>query len=351
MLLLLQYHIPNDELASQSSVAAVASAMAGKNAHPFDIDDDGSVIFQNESSVWFFAFLYLCLFPFVHNSKQGNGGATVRRLLPARRMGGTTIWTALIPSVALVMIGVLWCLPSVQLILASFPSWYLKALEEHPLLTKSATTGLIQFVGDCGAQYYENLNTTKALSSSASKSTHKEVVDGMPHRITPPWMRLYDFRRGLSLFADGLVLSGPMLHYSYQWMEKVLPTGGGGWKPVVGHILIDDYILDATYITLSLVFTGISEGHGKELTSIFRNDYWPTMAASWCTNLALVPLEFFCFGYLSVQFRPLFMNFVDLLWNAVVSFMSHRSRRASSGGGMPPGMLLSGTTTRVEQQA
>jgi hypothetical protein len=222
----------------------------------------------------------------------------------------------LIPGLVL---GALW-IPSVPLILFSSIDWYLKALDESPLLTKSVTAGLIQFMGDYAAQCYEGKKNTKIFGSPDNHASDRRAHFWWPTKH-------YSMRRGLSLFVDGLVLSGPLMHYSYQWMEQVLPTGTGDWKAIVCHVLIDDYIIDNLYIALSFVFTGVSEGHGKDLSSIFRKDYWATMTASLCTNLVLVPVEYFCFGYLSIQFRTLFMNFVDLLWGAIISFMSHRSRR------------------------
>jgi Mpv17 / PMP22 family len=314
MLQQLSNHTP-DEWAAPSP-AKVMDAVKTSFPPMDEFDDEGTpmVLFQNASTVWLSACVYLCLSPFLY-SIQGNA-FSIRQLLSVRIVA-TLATIVLIRGV--VASSARW-LPSIPLIISSFSDWYQKILEESPLLTKSVTAGLIQFVGDYGAQHYEN----SKLSSATSRDTTAE--DGNKARISSPPGR-YNFRRGLSLFVDGLVLSGPMLHYCYQWMEEILPTGTGGWKATMCHVMVDDYIIDNMYITLSFVFTSISEGHGRELASILRKDYWATMTASWCTNLALVPVEFFCFGCLSVQFRTLFMNFVDLLWGAIISFMSHRSRR------------------------
>ena len=192
-------------------------------------------------------------------------------------------------------------------------NWYIAVLEEYPVFTKSFTTGIIQLLGDYAAQRYEQKQEKEATIIQTEKG--------------------YDLRRGLSLFADGLLLSGPLLHYCFEWMEDIWPTGGGDGsmtKPMATlcHVFVNDYIIDSFYIGLSFVFTGVVEGYSLvEVAEIFRKDYGATVRASWLTSLGLIPVEILCFGYLSLSFRVLAMNFVDLLWGAIVSFYSHRSRR------------------------
>lgn len=199
--------------------------------------------------------------------------------------------------------------------LSALLKWYIQKLEGYPLTTKALTTGCMQFVGDWAAQYYE-----------------KRRRDGK-HGA-------YSLRRGLSLFADGLLLSGPLLHYCFEAMEHYLPTtadekGGDNagntmntTQAVLVHVLINDYIIDTVYIALSFLFTSVAEGYTtkEQLLSIFQKDYVATVTASWCTSLCFIPIEFLCFGYLPLHFRVLSMNFVDLLWGAIISFFSHRSR-------------------------
>lgn len=194
-------------------------------------------------------------------------------------------------------------------------NWYLMVLEERPVLTKALTTGIIQLIGDYAAQTYEQKqeNCTKTNSKKG-----------------------YDLRRGVSLFADGLLLSGPLLHYCFEWMEEVWPTGVDDDTTIISlatlcHVFVNDYIIDSIYIGLSFVFTGMVEGYSlQQVADIFRKDYIATVRASWITSLGLIPVEILCFGYLSLSFRVLAMNFVDLLWGAIVSFYSHRSRRENS---------------------
>ncbi len=215
----------------------------------------------------------------------------------------------------LISIGSVDSVTSFTLALAgNMSDWYMTVLEGFPVLTKSLTTGIVQFFGDYAAQRYEQQNKNDASSNE------KE--------------RAYDLRRGLSLFCDGLLLSGPLLHYCFEWMEEIWPTGGDEviTLATLCHVFVNDYIIDSIYIGLSFVFTGVVEGYTLgQVAEIFRKDYGATVRASWLTSLGLIPVEIWCFGYLSLSFRVLAMNFVDLLWGAIVSFYSHRSRRENPG--------------------
>jgi hypothetical protein len=237
-------------------------------------------------------------------------------------------------------------------IFSLFVDWYMNVLERFPLLTKSVTTGTIQLVGDCGAQYYEHYkssssraNTTNNIDAPAATSTTTNTTTTRTTTTTSDrsfFHNKYNLRRGLTLFADGLLLSGPLLSVCFDYMEHVLPTTttagdddsdgldgtGSSLLPTVVHVLINDYIIDSVYIAVSFPFTCITEGYTsyEEILQIFRNDFVSTVMASWCTSLGLIPIEIVCFGYLPLSLRVLSMNFVDLFWGAIVSYFSHRSR-------------------------
>ena len=211
--------------------------------------------------------------------------------------------------------------------------WYMQTLEEYPVLTKSLTTAVIQLLGDGVAQLYEQTQKRKRTQKQRGNNNNNNNNRG------------YDLRRGVSLFVDGLLV-GPTLHYCYEFMEEVWPTSGendNNDHPDDGtitlmarpfatlcHVFINDYIIDSTYIAISFVFTGIVEGYAwREVKEMFWKDYWVTLRASWLTSICLLPVEIYCFGYLSLSLRVLAMNFIDLLWGSIVSFYSHRSRRES----------------------
>mmetsp|Transcript_27607 Transcript_27607/g.66362 ORF Transcript_27607/g.66362 Transcript_27607/m.66362 type:complete len:326 (+) Transcript_27607:226-1203(+) len=267
--------------------------------------------------------------------------------------------------------------------------WYLKQLNDHPLLTKSLTTGVVQFSGDGLAQYYEYYEKQQQtdgdegqLSEQHPKKFDKECYpeqrsNGGRRFYRSFFYDYYTFRRGLALFIDGLVLSGPLLHYCFDFMERWIPTSTGeisddgtsslspssSWSEASDEIiatclqvLINDIIIDSIYIILSFAFTSILEGDYKsndirrtmtmtskssETTTVTKQlktttknlwtsllqDIFPSIKASWFTSLGLIPVEFVCFRCLHVSLRVLAMNFIDLVWGAIISFVSHRSKK------------------------
>jgi hypothetical protein len=128
-----------------------------------------------------------------------------------------------------------------------------------------------------------------------------------------------------------MFLSGPLLHYAFEFMETVFPTSEGHASiAALLHVFLNDYLIDTLYLAVSFVFVAIAEGHAKDLVKLLKTDFVPTVKAGWSTSIALTPVEFICFRYLSVNFRVLFMNFVDIFWGAIVSFIAHRSRRKTN---------------------
>ena len=277
--------------------------------------------------------------------------------------------------------------------------WYLKILNDHPLATKSLTTGFVQFFGDALAQYYEYYENQQQ-EEAEEDGTNDQISqvqplkmndrESQPSRGRDRGRRFrssffhdhYAFRRGTTLFVDGLVLSGPLLHYCFDLMERWIPTSSedeisideaslplssssSSWseasEEIIAtclHVLINDIVIDSIYIILSFAFTSILEGDYKvidirrtmmmtftssttttttmkkrfktttnNLWTSLRIDIFPSIKASWYTSLGLMPIEFVCFRYLHVSLRVLAMNACDLLWGAIISFVSHRSKK------------------------
>jgi protein Mpv17 len=201
-------------------------------------------------------------------------------------------------------------------------SWYILQLEVAPLITKSVTSGVLGMGGDYMAQWLE-YKLGKRISNKQS-SSWKDVV-----RIH----QTYHLRIGLAILVDGLIISGPLMHWGYNFFEYVLPISGAQhrWVAALAHVVADSVFLDAIFVGTAFIVTGLMEGYRlrRDIWPQFRTDYGPTLRASWATSLILMPLEFVCFRFLPVSFRTLAMNLTDIIWDTVVSFMAHRSRLAA----------------------
>jgi Mpv17 / PMP22 family len=204
-----------------------------------------------------------------------------------------------------------------------FSAWYMEVLNASPLITKSITTAVIGLLGDTGAQYVEERIRAKTEGGSMMSNSNNG-----PWRR---WFRNYDRRRGLSIVGGSILVTGPLLHLAYNVLERWIPVAGvGGAAASVAaltQVFINDFFLDAIFVATTIVTTGVAEGYARQIVPQFRNDYLATVRASWATSLALMPLEFACFRFLPLSFRVLGMNFIDIFWEALISYMVHRRRR------------------------
>ncbi len=210
----------------------------------------------------------------------------------------------------------------------SISSWYMGMLELSPLLTKTVTTATLGILGDTTAQFLE----TKALKSHKESTDQEKTCENVRanSHSSRSW---YDRRRGLSVFGENVLISGPLLHFAYNWMEYILPTTFGGSSAILaalGHALIDNFVLDTIFLALAFASTGIAEGFIQELPAQFRKDFVPTLTMGWVTGLCLIPVQFCLFRFLPLSLRVLGVNCIDVFWEAYVSYMIHRRRREAA---------------------
>jgi hypothetical protein len=276
-----------------------------------------------------------------------------------------------------------WIVPPILTALSRFSSWYMTTLTARPLLTKCVTASFIAVVGDRFAQWLEAFIHHRSSSSSASSSSTTTTTNTMmmmmmsrgeqlqpsststtaptttatipmenlstqenalssstssslPSPPRPPVVvrmkHTYDVRRGLSTMADALFLTGPLLHFAYNFLEHLLPvatatSGMAANGMALGQVLIDDFIVDAGFVAIMFWTTGISEGYTlREIYVQLQQDLFPTIQATWASSIVLIPIEFVIFRFLPLGFRVLGMNVVDIFWGAMVSYMAHRNR-------------------------
>jgi len=123
------------------------------------------------------------------------------------------------------------------------------------------------------------------------------------------------------------------MHLGYEMFERLIPIhqAGSGLSSSLAafsHVIADSILLDSIFVATTFVVTGLFEGYSrKQVVSQLKSDYGPTLVASWFTSLFCLPVEFICFRCLPVSLRVLAVNFIDVVWDAVISFMAHRNRK------------------------
>ena len=212
-------------------------------------------------------------------------------------------------------------------------SWYTGYLHTFPLLTKSATTAAIGLIGDGTAQYqYQN---------------HKARLRTQEENI--PRCFRYDKRRGLASVANNIFLTTPIYHYGYDLLESLIPIYAeensvvGTSLAAFSQVLIDCILFDALFVMLMFLCSEVIEGR-KHITNVdeskprlvhlIKTNLLPAIYASWKMSFLMIPIEYILFRYFPLHLRVLGMNFIDLVWEAVVSFVIHDDK---DGGGRDNG--------------
>jgi len=202
-------------------------------------------------------------------------------------------------------------------------SRYFKLLETYTLATKCVTSGGICLLGDFFAQTFEN----------RSRKAHQNVVFD------------FDKLRAFALVFESIFLSGPLMHYAFDYMEYLVPITKSSsssnnnkrltafqyllsskWGASFLHVASDIIVLGPIYVLSMMITSAVIEGHWKSLWLELKIDFLPTMWASTLSSCSFLPIQMVAFRMLPVQLRLLYMNMQDIVWNAVVSYYAHRSR-------------------------
>lgn len=189
---------------------------------------------------------------------------------------------------------------------------YTQYLDKYPLITKAITAGIIGALGDTLAQWFEIV-----YASNANMSFYYAV----------------NLRRSVATLMEGVFVSGPLMHCAYNFYESILPvaeTGGiTGSIMAATQVLMDCFFMDPIYVTTAIIFVGLLEGQSLSLDIIpqLRGEFFSIVKGTWASSLILSPIQFMAFRLLPLQFRVLAVNLEGILWNAILFYLTHKSRR------------------------
>lgn len=202
---------------------------------------------------------------------------------------------------------------------------YMYFLNQSPLITKCLTAAVIGGLGDLSAQYTE-------------------------HRLNAAWSDIYypfrlDFMRQIGVMIEAGFVSGPIMHFAFDLMEAWFPVHGVNhdeisdiekksstsiqikkWCAALTHLLLDTLFLCPIFVFSMMVFTALMEGEINSLSYELRYEFLGTYYIATLASFIFAPLQLLAFRLLPINLRLLYMNVQDIFWNAIVSFMTHRSR-------------------------
>ncbi|KAK1319782.1 hypothetical protein QJS10_CPB04g00545 [Acorus calamus] len=169
-------------------------------------------------------------------------------------------------------------------------SWYLTALDKHPVLTKSVTSSFLNCIGDLICQI---------------------LIDRVP---------TLDVKRTFVFSLLGFVLVGPTLHFWYFYLSQVVTLNGASGAFV--RLLLDQFIFSPIFIGAFLSSLVTLEGKPSQVLPKLQQDWWSSVLANW---QLWIPFQFLNFRFVPQQFQVLAANFVALAWNVILSFKAHKA--------------------------
>eukprot|EP01127_Copromyxa_protea_P020634 TRINITY_DN6920_c0_g1_i2.p1 TRINITY_DN6920_c0_g1~~TRINITY_DN6920_c0_g1_i2.p1 ORF type:complete len:189 (-),score=25.54 TRINITY_DN6920_c0_g1_i2:85-651(-) len=168
---------------------------------------------------------------------------------------------------------------------------YIATLESHPIPVKSVTSGTLMGLGD--------------LISQILYGKKEEKIQ---------WMRT------AQMVFFGVAASGPIYHYWYKFMERMIP--GQTMKPVLTKLLVDQSVMAPTIITT--FFFGMGLMQAKPLEDIYhkwRREIIPTLKG----NYVLWPAAtFIAYKYVPQTHRVAYISVVSLFWSIYLSHVNNR---------------------------
>lgn len=212
-------------------------------------------------------------------------------------------------------------------------SLYLHFLGKYALVTKCITSGTIGTLGDLLAQCFEH---------SFLRNNHIKTVRKTAFAL--------DRIRLFGILFEATFVSGPLMHFAYDCMEYLVPIHDDDnddvedkastcipaksnnnnsrkkWLAAGFHVSADLFILGPIFVFTMMLFTSLIEGKLGTFGMELKLDFIPAVYAASIASFAFLPAQLLAFKHLPIKFRLLYMNFQDVVWNAVVSVMAHKSR-------------------------
>ncbi|XP_055627807.1 mpv17-like protein 2 [Toxorhynchites rutilus septentrionalis] len=161
------------------------------------------------------------------------------------------------------------------------------------LITNTVSSGVLMMIGDVAAQAIE---------------MKRDAVE----------KRQFDWRRIGYMTLVG-ISQGPLHHYLYKWMDRILP--GVNLKTVFQKIGIDQFVMSPIFIITYMYSAGLLEGNSvRRCSDELADKFWVIYTADW---LIWPPTQFINFYFLSPKYRVLYINGITMLYNVFLCYIKH----------------------------
>ncbi|RDD41006.1 Peroxisomal membrane protein 2 [Trichoplax sp. H2] len=163
---------------------------------------------------------------------------------------------------------------------------YFYLLQHYPLATKSITSAILAGLGDF-------------ISQKLAQGGQGTIV----------WRNV-----GAYAFFN-LIVTGPLSHFYYQWLEKLVPSKVP-FAPAV-RVLVDRLIFAPPFLFLVFYLVALFQGHSSEVAmDRIRKSYWISLKMNW---RVWTVFQYIIVNYVPTHYRVLCGNLVGLGWNIYLS--------------------------------
>ncbi|KAK3139872.1 hypothetical protein QOZ80_5AG0391870 [Eleusine coracana subsp. coracana] len=172
---------------------------------------------------------------------------------------------------------------------SGFVGWYLGHIDARPVLTKGITAATIFTAADLTAQML-------ALGPEDS----------------------LDFLRTLRMASYGLLISGPTLHFWFNFVSKVFPKTDvvNTFKKMFLGQAVYGPIINSVFFSYNAALQGETT---SEIIARLKRDLVPTIKS----GLIYWPLcDFITFKFVPVHLQPLVSNSFSFLWTIYLTYMA-----------------------------
>ncbi|WOO82125.1 Protein sym1 [Vanrija pseudolonga] len=186
---------------------------------------------------------------------------------------------------------------------------YNRHFDTHPLLTLTATNGLLSSISDLVAQ---------GLGMALAEKDDRPAYD--PARTAR-----------FAVFGLGM---GPVVGQWLRFLEFSVPMRAGHAVQVtVKRVLLDQFVFAPVGLTLFVGSMGIMEGKSRaHIKQKFDDVYWTALKANWkvwpaiqAANLGIVPL----------RYRLPFQQTCGILWNTYLSLLNAKQTQGKDVAHVP----------------